>query len=205
MAFLTCPNMVSIAIHATNNGKQIANILHAKFGAYPVLADIVALNSAITPSIGGDYEPLMSANLLLTDCTITGLTFINDFQDTASFGASPGSASGDPLPANNSLVCTLRSALTGRSARGRIYTFPTGAGNIAAGGGDLYETAYSGAVDTFWSGVSAAIFAAGWDHVILSKFTGGVQRAAGEGFVVTDVSVRNSVADSQRKRLPKGH
>jgi len=205
MAFLTCPNMVSLAIHATNNGKQIANILHARFGAYPVLADIVALNAAVAPAIAGDYEPLMSANLLLTDLTTTGLTLINDFQDVASFGASPGSAAGDPLPANNSLVCTLRSALTGRSARGRIYTFPTGAGNVASTGGDLYETAYANAVEAFWQGVSAAINGAGWEHVILSKFTSGVERAAGVGFLVTDVAVRNSVADSQRKRLPKGH
>jgi len=205
MSFQPAPNMASIAIHATNNGKQIANVLHAAFHEYPGQSVITALATDIAGVVVGAYEPLMSANLILTDITVTGLTFINDYQDTITAGSSPGTASGDPLPANNTLVCTLRSALTGRSARGRIYTFPTGATNIAAGGGDLYDTAYATAVQSFWSDVIDQIGSSGWTASILSRFTGGVKRTEGAGFAITNVEVRNSVADSQRRRLPKGH
>lgn len=205
MTFQPAVNCASIAIHATNNGKQIANVLHAEFTSHPGLAEVQALAEAVATAVSGSYEPLMSANLLLTDLVVTGLTDINDYQATEDLGASPGSATGDPLPANNSLVCTLRSALTGRSARGRIYTFPTGAGNIAAGGGDLYETAYATAVLAFWTAVSVAIEDAGWDHVILSRFIDKGKRLAAFPFHVVSLEMRNSVADSQRRRLPKGH
>jgi len=205
MPFQSCPNIASIAIHGSSNGKQIANLLHAKFAGTYVLTDIQGLATAVAGVCSTSYPALMSDNLLLDDVTVTGLTFVNDLQDVESLGVTPGSASGSPLPANNSLVATLRSALTGRSARGRIYTFPTGTGNVASTGGDLYTTAYATAVQTFWIDVNIAINQNGWTQVILSRFTGGAKRTLGEGFNVTSVEVRNDVADSQRRRLPKGH
>jgi len=205
MAFQSCPQIASIAIHATNNGKQIANILHAHKSVPYTQTHIDDLASGVEAAVSGVYEPLMSDNLLLADLTVTGLENINDFQSTITFGASPGTASGNPLPANNSLVATLRSGLTGRSARGRIYTFPTGASNVSSTGGDLYTSGYVTNVAALWSAVFAAIATSGWDQVILSRFTGGAERLTGVGFLVTDVEVRNSVADSQRRRLPKGH
>lgn len=205
MPFQSCPKMASVAIHGTNNGKQIANVLHAKFADTYSAADIMQLANNVAAAVSGNYEPLMSANLLLTDVTVTGLEFINDLQNTNSLGASAGSASGDPLPANNSLVCTLRSRFTGRSARGRIYTFPTGASNLASTGGDLYETAYADAVLAFWQSVSDAINSDDWTHVILSRVAAGSPRTVGEGFTVQDLEMRNSTNDSQRRRLPTGH
>jgi len=205
MAFLTCPDMASIAIHATNSGKQISNVLHALFSHTPVHADVDALATAMGAAIGGNYEPLMSDNLLLADVTVTGLTNPVDVQSTFPFGSSPGSASGNPLPANNSLVVTLYSGFTGRSARGRVFSFPTGNSNIASTGGDLYTTGYVTAIEGFWASIVAAIAAAGWTPVILSKQIGGVPRSAGHGYAITSVVARNGVADSQRRRLPKGH
>jgi len=205
MPFQPAPNCVSIAIHGTNNGKQIANVLHAHFPSYPVQSDVDFVTNAVATAVIGNYEPLMSDNLLLTDIVGTGLTFVNDFQTVVSAGVSPGSAGGSPLPANNSLVATLRSALTGRSARGRIYTFPTGTSNVASTGGDLYTTGYATAVQTFWQSINTAINVGGWQQVILSRFTGGVARLAAVGFAVTTVEVRNDTADSQRRRLPRGH
>jgi len=205
MSFQSCPQIASIAVHGTNNGKQVANILHAKFPTDYTSSDISDLADAMYTYFSTNYPALMSDNLLFTDVTVTGLKDINDFQSTASGSPIAGSASGNPLPANNSLVCTLRSALTGRSARGRIYTFPTGTGNVASTGGDLYSTAYVSAVSTFWIAASAEIVTAGWTHVILSRRTGGAERLLGVGFPVTDVEIRNATADSQRRRLPKGH
>jgi len=205
MSFQPCPDIASIAIHATNNGKQIANILHAKFSGTYALSDIQALAVNVATVCTAEYPALMSDNLILDDVTVTGLTLVNDFQDVESLGAAPGTASGSPLPANNSLVATLRSALTGRSARGRIYTFPTGTGNVASTGGDLYTNAYATNVGILWADMRTAINQDGWTQVILSRFTGGVERLAGVGFTVTTVEVRNDVADSQRRRLPKGH
>jgi hypothetical protein len=205
MAFQSAPNMVSIAIHGTNNGKQIANVLHAKFGSYPVQSDVDFVTNQVATAVIGAYEPLMSDNLLLTDIVGTGLTFVNDFQTVVSASASPGTASGNPLPANNSLVATLRSALTGRSARGRIYTFPTGSGNVSSSGGDLYTTGYASAVQTFWNSIMTAIDVGGWKMVICSRRTAGALRATAVGFDITTIEVRNDTADSQRRRLPRGH
>jgi len=205
MPFQSAPNIVSIAIHGTNNGKQIANVLHAKFGSYPVQSDVDFVTNNVATAVIGTYEGLMSDNLLLTDIVGTGLTFVNDFQTVVSAGASPGTAAGSPLPANNSLVATLRSALTGRSARGRVYTFPTGTSNVATTGGDLYTTGYATAVENFWNSIMTAIDVGGWKQVILSRRTANALRATAVGFDVTLIEVRNDTADSQRRRLPRGH
>jgi hypothetical protein len=205
MAFLTCPRIASVAIHGSNNGKQIANVLHARLPVDYTATDIANLSSVVATYVAAGYPGLCSDNLLLTDVTVTGLQNINDFQSTTSLGAVPGTVGPVPLPANNSLVVTFKSALTGRSARGRVYPFPTGSSNIAAAGADQYTTAYVGALEIFWQGLSVAINTTGWVHVILSKYTEKHIRPFGIGFVVTDVLCRNDTADSQRKRLPKGH
>lgn len=205
MTFQSAPEIASIAIHGSSNGKQIANILHAKFPGPYGASDITFLAASLITYVNTNYPPLMSPNLLFDDITVTGLNAINDFQAVSTLGASAGTAAGDPLPANNSLVCTLRSILTGRSARGRIFSFPTGTTNLNASGGDLYDTSYVTALETFWVGVSGAINGSGWTHCILSRITGSAPRAVGIGFTVTSITVRNATADSQRRRLPKGH
>jgi len=205
MPFQSCPNMVSIAIQGESNGKQIANILHGRFPSLPGAADITALGGLIYSNVVANYPPLMSANLIFNQVTVTGLTVLNDIQSVSTGTPSPGTASGDPLPGNNSLVCTLRSVNIGKSARGRIYTWATGTTNLSATGGDLYDAAYVAAVQAFWSGLNGDFITAGFEWVILSRFTANAARPTGVGFPVVSWAMRNSTNDSQRRRLPKGH
>lgn len=205
MAFQSCPRTASIVIKGSSNGKEIANVLHAKFPVDYGAPDIANLATQVANYVQTAYPPLMSANLLLTEVTVTGLQNENDFQSTVTTGSVPGTAGGLPLPGNNSLVCTFRSALTGRSARGRVYTFPTGAANLASGGLDQYTTLYVADVTGLWTGVQTVINVAGWNHVILSRFSNKNERPSGVTFSVTSVSCRNDTADSQRRRLPRGH
>lgn len=205
MAFQSAPRCASVAIHGTSNGKQITNLLHARFPDAYSSTNIEDLATSVFGVVAGSYPPLMSENLLLTDVTVTGLTSITDLQFVASDTPAPGTMSGLPLPANNSLVTTLRSDFTGRSARGRIYAFAAGASALQTTGGDLYTSAYAANLLAMWLEVKDAIVAAGWQHIILSRFSEKVERPSGVGFLVTTITIRNETADSQRKRLPKGH
>jgi len=204
MAFQSCPDIAEVVVLGDSAGKTIVNVLHArKTGGYGA-TDVQNLAVAVSAVTHAQYPGLVSGDIQIAGVRVKGLANLNDFEFVTNPTPAPGSVGTTPLPANNSLVITLRSAVTGRSARGRLYSFPTGSDNLDTPA-NTYLATYAAALVSMWEDVAVAIATEGWDHVILSRFTGGAQRALGVGFVVTQILARNLSADSQRGRLPKGH
>jgi len=108
------------------------------------------------------------------------------------------------LPANTSLCLTLRSGLTGRSARGRFYAFPTGDANLSTSP-DLFEATYADDLVDMLDDIVTTASAQGWALCILSRFTAGAARTNAVPFIVTNIQARNLTCDSQRGRLPDDH
>jgi len=203
MAFQSVPNAAELVIQATSSSKQMVNVLgFVKAGGYNAL-DIANLADAADAVVQSDYLPLIHGNVHYDGCLARGLENANDFVSLVTAGAGNGTATGDLLPTNVTLCVTMRSALSGRSARGRFYALPTGASNQA--GVNLFSSTYGNALEAFLVALETAAAAQGWTHCIISRFANKVARPTGVTFVVTSNGYRNLIMDSQRGRLPKGH
>jgi len=204
MPFQSAPDCASCAIEATLGSQTIANVLNFhKAGGYNQV-DINNLASVIDNEVGANYLGLMNGNVVYSGTHVRGLANLNDIEALDSTSAGPGTASNPPLPANVSYCVTLRTFLTGRSARGRFFAFPPGAGALQTSP-NLVTTTYSGQVVAMIQGFITAAAAVGWNMIVLSRFTGGAPRTTATFFLVTSVVARNLIMDSQRGRLPKGH
>lgn len=203
MPFQSAPNCASAVINATYGGKNIANVLHFKKADGYDSADLLALAELVDAAVGGTYLDWVDDECEYINTVVTGLTDEVDLQRVANTNAGPGLLDGNGLPGNVSFVVTLRSAFTGRSARGRFYAFPFT--NNVLFGIDGVTSAYGDGIVAFLEEVQVNALAAGWLMIVLSRFSGGVKRAEAVPFTVTDIAYRNLQTDSQRGRLPDGH
>lgn len=203
MTFQSAPDMAEAVVRFSLGGKQMVNVLgFLRSGGY-IQADIDALAGVVDARVGTDYLPVCDASVTYTETLVRGLTLINDLQASNSASSGIGGSSGATLPANVTLCITMRSGFTGRSARGRFYAVPTNGTKLASV--NTFAGAYGDALVDFLDGVALDAAALGWEHVIISRFTGNAQRAVAVPFIVNTNAYRNLTCDSQRGRLPSNH
>jgi len=204
MAFQSAPQCAEAVIIGTSGAKPIYNVLNFTFGATYSGADVTNLAAAVSTQVMNEYPDLVNGNVTLYGVRAKGLANINDFQHQTAPTPDPGNVGTKPLPANTSLCVTLRSGLTGRSARGRFYAFPTGDANLSTSP-DLFEATYAADLVTMLEHISTAAAAQGWAMCVLSRFAANAARPVGIPFIITDIGARNLTCDSQRGRLPADH
>jgi len=112
--------------------------------------------------------------------------------------ARSGSFSGDMASPGLALVVTLRTALRGRSYRGRFYMSGWADEYIVNG---EYQQAVGVAATEFFTLVDAAANPESWSLVVVSRQVDGVPREVGLGSLVTSVSVRSAKPGTQRRRI----
>jgi len=115
--------------------------------------------------------------------------------------AGTDAAGGSQLPASASLAIKKSTGLLGRSGRGRWY-WPIGSSGFLVDGNNvlpLVATNWAAALQLFQDAVEATV------HLpkmgIVSYFTGGVMRAAGQFEQITSWGASDTRVDSQRRRL----
>jgi len=203
MPFQSVPNCAKVAIEGSLGSKQLVNVLHFKFAGTYGQSDIDALAQAVDNAVGSDYLPIITAGATYSQSVATGLENINDLTATDATNAGAGTSGGASLPNNVSFVVTLRTGLTGRSARGRFYCWPMGAGDLFSA--NTVTVALANQAVAFLQQVQLNAAAVNWALGIVSRRTLGAVRPTGVFFPVNDIAYRNLLTDSQRGRLPIGH
>lgn len=203
MTFQSVPDCAEAVIHGTFGGKNIANVLgFHMIGGYDLTA-IELLADIVDQAVGDFYLDLMHDQCAYIGTLVRGLTDENDLQAVDSDNAGNGTLGAAPMPANVSSCITLRSGLTGRSARGRFYAFPTNAGQTD--GINTFSATYIANLEDFLNAIKSVAAAVDWDLSILSRFHNNEARPVGIPFKVVTIAARNRTMDSQRGRLPAGH
>ena len=110
-----------------------------------------------------------------------------------------GSLIGAAVANQNAVVLTKRSGLTGRSARGRTYHVGITEDQM---NGNFITEAYGDALNEGYELLRQEMADAGAVMVILSRFTGGVERPDGIAFNIVSMGLRNLRIDAQRRRMP---
>lgn len=203
MPFQPAPDCAEAVIQGEIAGVNLANVLNFKFPGGYSQADIDNLAAAIDNSVGANYLPILAAAVTYNNTLVRGLANIIDFTASNSVSTGTGGVAGATNPNNVSLVCTIRTGLTGRSARGRFYAMPMSSASLSAT--NTFSATITSGLEAFLADILAVTSAIGWQFSVLSRFSGGARRASAIATPVTVSVCRNGLVDSQRHRLPRGH
>lgn len=200
MAFQAVPDTASITIEYLSQSKQMVNTLHAELPGGYVLSDLLALASAVDVAVDANWLPQQAAGSSYVQTVVRGLALENDQEVTNDTSAGPGEIVANGVSGNVTLSVKRASNFTGRSARGRLYWIAMP--NTKLGGNEnLVTQAYADSVESAVDAIRVAIDATDWQAVIVSRFSGGVERTTGVTFDWTNTSIVNLSVDSQRGRL----
>lgn len=201
MALPPAPGVTRAVFNYTSQGIATANVLHFTQPPGSTAPDPTALASDLKGFWVAAIAPLVHQTHILQNVTCTDLGPTGPPQAIHTTGLpSPGLQTGDPMPNNVALVMSLKTALRGRSYRGRLYE-----GGIAESNalGNEAVSAYRDALVSAWS--QLIVYTGGpltpdltW--VILSYFNAGSQRSSPVATPVTTLTA-NTHFDTMRRRM----
>jgi len=155
---------------------------------------------------GASYATITTDQVLLREVVATDQTSLTSATASVSGDSAPGSHIGGTLPGNCSLAVSFRTAMRGRSFRGR--NFVVGIPLEEMSSTNQVQTEYQSAVKDAYDAFATAISTASWTWVVASRFSGvdpdthlPIPREAGVTTPITSVIVVDSIIDSQRRRL----
>jgi len=189
-------------MHYLLDGTNVVNVLHFFISGGYSQSDIDALASVVDAWVGAYVLPIQSTALEYVNTSVKGLQSIIDLIGNNNAHAGNGALTGARVPNESTLAISFRTALSGRSARGRMYV-PTVSASQLAGTNEVNSTFI-----TDWTLALSALRVAalddGWVHSVLSRVTAGVLRSEAVPFTITNYIAVDNILDSQRGRKPTG-
>lgn len=120
---LVIPSCIQVRLLWTLNGQLGVNVLHGNVTGSVTVNQALAntLGSAIKSAFTTNFGTLMNGSVALARVGVRDLRSANqaEFLDTGALVG--GTGAGDSLPNQNCACITLRTALSGKSFRGRVY------------------------------------------------------------------------------------
>ncbi len=201
MAFVPALNVAMVEARATYFGQNIENTLYFQHDGAMDATSVQALIDAITGDWLLDLRGQLAAEYSLHEWYVTDLSSAT--APTYTIPESPPlagvGAAGPGMPGSVALCVSFRTNGRGRSARGRNYVAgmqePTVAANLVDAG------VVNGIVASYQTMLPGGTLPAGWTWVVVSRYSGGVERSFALVSEITAVLVVDRVVDSQRGRL----
>jgi hypothetical protein len=187
------------AIYGMNN-QIVENTFFYQIPGSADAQDLLDLAAAWVAEWVINIKPYIALEVSLNSVKVTDLTTNTSPTVTYTTGLPQfGAQTGALLPNNVSLAVTRRTALRGRSQRGRIYwpgfTEPNVVNNAVA-------TNLVQAIVIGLNATNVIVTTLGnWEAVVVSRYTNGAPRASGIFTPITNWST-DAMIDSQRRRLP---
>lgn len=120
---LVVPNAVQVRLLWTVNGQSAVNVLAARKAAGLTVSQGLAnlVGAAIKGAFTSVLASLISPGSGIVAVGLRDLTAANQTEYLDTGAVTPGTGTGEPLPASIAENVTLRTALSGKSKRGRVY------------------------------------------------------------------------------------
>lgn len=203
MGFQPAPLTAQLTlVGALPDGSAAVNVWHFRKDVVPFTeGDLKDLCGIVRSWVNLSYKTLFSNQMYFLRCEARSLeseiapVWIENF-----LPALQGGVNSPALPNNTSLVMSLRTGLTGRSARGRIYTFGLAEGSVA---GNYVAGPTVNNIQIALNLLRTDAALDGFTWVVLSRVQGGVRLPAAVGYPVTSIIALDSRVDTQRRRLPR--
>lgn len=181
-------------------GEQWANVWHFRgVGGAALPAPTTANASWIRGIIGNNLVPLLCTETVLGTVELKAL----DSQEanvavSGNVNVYTGAVIDPPVPLNVALCITLRTAVGGRSGRGRTYL--TGMAEKEADA-RTFKTTFTTGLMVMFNQMLDVFRLGGYELAVLSRQSNGVVRPAGLARVVTVAVLTDHRIDTQRRRL----
>lgn len=200
MAFIPVENVVGVEMRYSWNDEPVENTLyfHNDSGWSP--ANLQTLGEALMEWWFQELRPFQASTCIMREIYIRDLTTETGWNGTYT-PADPGNgtATGESLPNNCTLVISFRTGRVGRSYRGRNYAV----GLVEAFALNTYATpVYAAAMVTAYQNMETYLSLTPFAHVVVSRYTNNAPRVTGLAQTVTAYLVTDLAMDSQRRRLP---
>jgi hypothetical protein len=199
MAFVAAPNIVQVEIMAALDGQRIENRVHVNCLHQPTSADLASIGTIVTSWCTSSYVDKLPAEVLIDTIRMTSLHTQNDIQLVSPVNIQ-GLQTGGAMPNEVTFCVSLRSAVIGRSARGRFYVLALARDVVTDN--RISATQRTNLVNAV-QGLRNALEAAAFPMTIVSYVNNGAPRAGGPVyFLVTSTTSQDDIVDSQRRRKP---
>jgi len=208
----TIPLTVAVAVRwTTTNGKVVRNILHGSItGGF---ANSSAIAEAVRTSVAGSaawtaWKPYVYSANSLAGIDIRDMRVVTNPWFPSTGGAVAGTGAAAEVPAGVALCVTLKTAMSGRGYRGRVYLPGLDTTAVTAATGAIVAAANTAAVN-FVTAIQTALAASGITLAIAepprnayTSLITGVQFAqrAATSTPVTSITTRSTTFRSQRRR-----
>lgn len=204
MAFIPTPNTASLQmVYRALNGKRWSNELFFTKGEAWDLTDLNLLALTAEESFAEGIRGVLSETMILQeikakDESVAGGTAVyrNPTEDNA------GTLAGSPVALHTALVVTFRTAMTGRSFRGRLYH--SGLVTASAISPTQWSNTIVNAVQEGYANFADNIeLATGSQHTVVSYQQGNVVLAAGDPNTVVGYVGRNRMGTVRKRVSPQ--
>lgn len=202
MAFIPVPTVASVRLVGRIDGQTTNNTLYFASENPPITLDQL---QALADAIGNWYTTtvltFLSNSYTFEIAYARDLTTQAGFQTYNNVGGGGGGIGGAFAPNNVAPVVTFRSAIAGRSGRGRNYV---PAVPMTAIDGNRLESFWMTDIQAAYASIlpDGSLKPEGWTWVVVSRYEGGAPRPAGVASAVIQCGFTDDVVDSQRRRLP---
>lgn len=199
MAFQPVPDTAQVEIRMTLYGQQVENVVHFKATGLSGQDELDALADAVAEWYGDTYVNVLANDVVGREIYARMLDNAIDIQSIdTTIGSVPGGAGTPAAPGNVTFCVTLRSGLTGRSARGRMF-IPGIPESVITG--NAVSGTYANSCLTAVNQLATAALAAGWQMVVVSRQQNGVVLPTGLTYAMVGAGYADLNTDSQRRRL----
>lgn len=194
------PGIAEVALHFTQDLQLVENIFHVRTTGVWEPATLLTLAEDVATWWLNDLKPQCADNLVFREVVATDLSTGTGAQVTHSISPpQTGTGGSGALPNSATLAVKWTTGLRGRSFRGRTYHLGLLDAQVAS---NTVIPATLASLITDYNGLINAInLVTERTMVVLSRFTGGVERPIAIGTPIIQASIDPTV-DSQRRRLP---
>lgn len=202
MQFIGNPHAIEVALLWNVLGKPCTNVLHYDFGSIPTADELNGAGEVALSTFSDLVTGLFAQDSYATGVRVRSL-LAADAPQVELMNSPPvrGLNSASTISNNVALCLTLRTALPGRSYRGRIFVPGMPSNHVV---GNYADGSYVASVVSAFNGFFSLTLA---DKTIplcvYSRRHNGAWRTSGVLTPVTQLSARDNRLDTMRRRLPK--
>jgi hypothetical protein len=203
--FIETPTGIQLMFVGMYLGQEVSNVINLDYGAVPAADEISSITTVVGESWGANVVPWLNGAYDYNGCIGRGLasSMAPTYQYTPPVPTSGGyDAALQTASGAQALCVTLRTGMTGRSGRGRLFI----AGVVRSTTDPNYAKqtqaeAIEAGLRRVWSDIAG--LSGGMMWCVLSKYHNGQPREQGLLTEITNIQLRNYRLDSQRRRAPK--
>lgn len=200
MAFVEVPNVTMLEAVYIQAGSYTENVFYYLAPGVATVTDIQELGAAWITEWNANMKVCIPIETSLVNVKLTDLTTaISPVVNWAATLPIAGTRSTNILPSNVTLAFTRRTALRGRSFRGRIYWPGLCESDVTQN--TVASALVAQIVNALLAMNVVTTTLGNWEQVVVSRVSNGVERATGLATPVTTWG-SDGIVDSMRRRLP---